>query len=385
MKISFLLGAGASVDAGVPDTYAMTDRLLEKFEHRQATHWVKAVNYAVAALIHHKGAHGTNPRRGINIEEIVTALRLLASRDNSDAAPFVDAWSGHIVAIEKEEDTQRRAEDLLKKIYQEFTERFPSYYNTSRELVELIQATASPEGGAVFEEAAGHMLLGLIDLSVIRQPRDVSYLGPLLEIVKSYGVEYIYSLNYDNAIELLTKDTPVTIDYCFNDLKLHAEGNEFEFKLIKLHGSINWVHKNSYIFWHRPQSDVIELVEFPTDVSSNWLRPALIFGTGEKLTVQGPFLDLLRCYENSLTEMDVVCVMGYSFRDEHINYYLWRWMRSSTNRRLIVLDLHTFEEVYKSSGFVQSITGARMKDQLLWIPGALKDTLGNLKATIQQL
>ncbi len=69
-----------------------------------------------------------------------------------------------------------------------------------------------------------------------------------------------------------------------------------------------------------------------------WFRPAVVFGQRNKLTAEGPFLDLLRSFRDGLAGADRLTVVGYSFRDPHINEYLSQWLNEDEGRRIRVID-----------------------------------------------
>lgn len=66
--------------------------------------------------------------------------------------------------------------------------------------------------------------------------------------------------------------------------------------------------------------------------------PAVIFGHRNKLTAEGPFLDLLRAFQRELSKADRVTIVGYSFADVHINVYLSHWLNSSSEHRLRIIN-----------------------------------------------
>jgi hypothetical protein len=67
-------------------------------------------------------------------------------------------------------------------------------------------------------------------------------------------------------------------------------------------------------------------------------RPAVIFGQRNKLTAEGPFLDLLRQFQNELDNCSVLTVIGYSLRDAHINTYISKWLNESADKKIRVVD-----------------------------------------------
>ena len=67
-------------------------------------------------------------------------------------------------------------------------------------------------------------------------------------------------------------------------------------------------------------------------------RPAVIFGHRNKLTAEGPFLDLLRVFVDALDSSELLTIFGYSFGDPHINTLLMRWMNGSKDRHMRIVN-----------------------------------------------
>jgi hypothetical protein len=63
----------------------------------------------------------------------------------------------------------------------------------------------------------------------------------------------------------------------------------------------------------------------------------VIFGGRNKLTAEGPFLDLLIKFRNVLSQHSHLIVLGYSFRDQHINRCIVRWFDGDSSRRLTIV------------------------------------------------
>jgi len=63
-----------------------------------------------------------------------------------------------------------------------------------------------------------------------------------------------------------------------------------------------------------------------------------VFGAREKLQAQGPFLDLLAQFSAALQQSQHLVVVGYSFRDEHVNEYISRWVLGDDSRVVTVIN-----------------------------------------------
>lgn len=84
-----LLGAGASRDAGLPLTSQLAEMLVARF-NRQSPRlpFVQALNFVYSAMIGHQGEDGSDPLRAVNIETLISAVRLLQQRESHEVAPF---------------------------------------------------------------------------------------------------------------------------------------------------------------------------------------------------------------------------------------------------------------------------------------------------------
>ena len=90
-----LLGAGASVEAGVPASMPMTEEIVEHISNDSGRLQGirQALNFAVGALVAHDTAAGASPYAGIDVERLFSAVQMLGNRGAVEVAPFVAAWS----------------------------------------------------------------------------------------------------------------------------------------------------------------------------------------------------------------------------------------------------------------------------------------------------
>ena len=110
-----LLGAGASVPAGIPTATEMTERMLQSGASSDEklpslkSHHRRVIRFVAGGIAMHRGEQGDNPLSGINIEELFTAVKMLADRDTLEIAPFVAQWHN---AVEVIDDTVRSDSSL---------------------------------------------------------------------------------------------------------------------------------------------------------------------------------------------------------------------------------------------------------------------------------
>ncbi|MGC5223710.1 hypothetical protein ACPW96_14115 [Micromonospora sp. DT81.3] len=77
------------------------------------------------------------------------------------------------------------------------------------------------------------------------------------------------------------------------------------------------------------------LIKLRNEIGAN---PAMVFGANSKLRSDGPFLAMLVELDSLLAHTEWLTIVGYSFRDAHINRALTRWMNGDAAKRLSVID-----------------------------------------------
>jgi len=237
------------------------------------------------------------------------------------------------------ESVGRAVADYIKEVSKKWSDNLKpnssgSNSEIDKELKQLVtQLEQKPAKGRTFKRTAEQMILMLKDLVWIDNAATVDYLKPILNPVKNGGRLVIASLNYDNGVELVSEANSIA---CNTGIDVWSQKGVFDFSgnglhLIKLHGSINWSWNADVTTPERPMPhSIIRRVE--TDAfKTSYERPAVIFGQRNKLTAEGPFLDLLRQFQNELEHSTVLTVIGYSLRDLHVNTYISKWLNESAN------------------------------------------------------
>ena len=65
--------------------------------------------------------------------------------------------------------------------------------------------------------------------------------------------------------------------------------------------------------------------------------PSVIFGQRNKLTAEGPFLDLFSRFQDALMVANELVIIGYSFRDHHVNESIARWFNCESTRTITLV------------------------------------------------
>lgn len=337
-----LLGAGASAEAGVPPSFAMTRSLIEKIDERfdRISH---ALNFVCATLIGYDGAAGISPFENLDVERVFAAVQLLAERHDLEVTPFVSAWHPKVDELDRTL-AGRRPASLTKRFRAALDEH--SDLKLARVLGEAIDARTSTRAtGQVYEELAGHMIDAL-RIFIYTDAGQTTYLRPLIERAAEPGGLTVATLNYDLTVEQAATAHGVQCDTGIAHWLSEGRWSWAEegVRLIKLHGSHDW----SWGFEERRDGYLPHREMHVGSVNAD-LEPVLVFGQRAKLQADGPFLSLLGEFERLLAESRSLIVIGYSFRDEHVNEVIRRWTAEDAARTIVVVDPNWPEDFPSSS------------------------------------
>ena len=292
-EIIFVLGAGASVDAGIPDSDHMV-REIERLVSSEDDSWREfraLYHYIRSSILFGDGVAGTFGEDVLfNVERVVNVLDELLKKERHALYPFVGSWNPKLIEVAGSDfDSVRKFRSAIVQILR-------------RKWVMLTETESA------------------------------SYYGGILRFQEEY--EYplrVFSLNYDLCIEEICGRVDVErgFDGRIWDWRLFDESSEDPSRLLlyKLHGSTDWYFNDEGRLTYSDSPNTIE----DDDV-------ALIFGTSYKLQYVDPFLFL--AYELRKWSLDaarlIVCI-GYGFNDEHINGILQQSLRQDRNRKLVAV------------------------------------------------
>lgn len=292
-EVIFLLGAGASVDAGIPDSNEMVRQIEVLIRDDDDWNDYKDLyNYIRSSIYYAEGIQGNFGNSvHFNIETLVNVLDEIQRKDNHTLYPFVGAWNPKLVEV----------------------------------------------AGKDFENV-GKLLQSILEILrgkwvVLPRQESASYYSGLTRFQQEYGHSLrIFSLNYDLCVEVTCDSEVVQRGFMSDrswDWRLFNEtsGEPVPLLLYKLHGSVDW-----YL-------DDNKRVTFSDSTSSiDTAKVAMIFGTTYKLQYVDPFLFL--AYELRRWTLDsarVIVSVGYGFNDEHINGILEQSLRHNGDRILLAI------------------------------------------------
>jgi hypothetical protein len=327
---TFLLGAGASVDAGLEPSVGLTKAIAESLGqgsfHNPAGQLLHAV---IGAMVQHDTSGGGNAFVVPDVERVFSAVTDLKLRDQLDISAFVERWNRSL-------DTAIGPSGLPRSWAREFRESLSGETAGNLELQAAFErgvlALTESTSSSLFADLERRMLMALVQVLKV-DPEKVSYLNPMVSSTDLHGIA---TLNYDLSVEIACSRSGLSFD---TGLDRWRGGYGWQWRsgvdvrLLKLHGSLDYVLHDARPVGGRMRSE--HLVRPGDEIGAN---PALVFGLGSKLRSDGPFLAMLVEFDNLLAETEWLSIVGYSFRDQHINAALTRWMNSDIARRLSVVD-----------------------------------------------
>ena len=292
-EIILLLGAGASVEANIPDSNEMVQEI-ENFVSGDNHEWSQfrdLYRYIRSSIFYADGLDGMfGENVPFNIERLVNVLDELRKKERHMLYPFVGAWNPKLLDV----------------------------------------AGTEFENVRKFRSAIVRILRNR--WVVLSQLENASYYSGLLRFQEEYEHPLrVFSLNYDLCVEQICGLKNVQRGFSDRawDWRLFDETSEDPSPLLlyKLHGSTDWTFT---------KDGKVTYFDSPTTIDDE--DAALIFGTSYKLQYVDPFLFL--AYELrrwSLDDARVIVCVGYGFNDDHINGILQQSLRQNSQRKLLAV------------------------------------------------
>jgi SIR2-like domain len=293
-EIIVLLGAGASVDAGIPHSAAMVHEI-ESSLHNEWSTFKDLYNYVRSAIFYGQGIQGTFDHNvSYNIERLVNSLEELARREEHPIYPFIGAWNPRLSQVAGDDFglVAQFKEGILKKLRNEWIE-------------------IQDYGRAAYYSG------------LLKFQKELNY--PLRVFTLNYDlcVEKAYWCEYNEFPERgFGKDRMWS-----HEILEEAVPAEKSLVLYKLHGSIDWIRDAS-----------MGRITFSDSTAK--IRPSegvLIFGTTYKLQYVDPFLFLVYQLRRMSLDARLLIVVGYGFGDEYINGILAQALRGHPEKRIVVV------------------------------------------------
>ncbi|MDP3147881.1 MAG: SIR2 family protein [Ignavibacteria bacterium] len=313
-KVVFLLGAGASKEAGCKLSNEMLTSLKEEINNLTASEkdfinykedFDEIYHFILASLKYQSTMKDSSVSSSdyVNIEDFVMVLRQLIDKEFIIPYPLIGNWNDKILKWEI-------------------------------------------KNGNVFEHFKDFVRMQLVkDWTRFNKEKAEEILQPIREMLnnsESIKVNF-FSLNYDLIFEQVFNTSIVKIlDNGFSEKNISENqmrywaadfNNELsptKINLYKLHGSIDWEYNLD--------SEEISIKESIDDGR----EPLIIFGSYSKMLSFDPFLYILSNFRQKLEEATIFVVIGYSFHDKYINNLLIQQLSQNTDedkqKKLLVVN-----------------------------------------------
>ncbi|WP_152349277.1 SIR2 family protein [Brevibacterium sp. CFH 10365] len=350
-RVAVLLGAGASADAGLKLTGDLAKAIVEEANAPRRLlasdrDWIQALNAVYAGMVNYQTIHGDNPLTSVNIEMLISAIRLLRERDSLEIAPFVGSWSAGISDFTSTHlplKTTDRLVASLGKSLGDASSRVGEQLNLSRILIDTIQSATHPDLKKPLEDAEHFVLTTLLKL--LGNHGDVEYLQPLINLAISQrgGID-VLTLNYDLTVEAAASgqvDLVRGVESWSPGHAMEIPQKDRTLNLIKLHGSLDW-RLRGFGVTNDPRLTgrgirVLSEAEMNAPEFQD-SEPWIVVGTRDKLGTDGPTLELNFAARSALRRADRLVIVGYSFHDNHVNNMIRDWLSSDEQRNISVVD-----------------------------------------------
>lgn len=310
-EILILLGAGASVDAGIPHSKEMVRNVEELIRDEWEDH-KDLYNFVKGSIHYGDGVQGKfGDEVTYDIERLVNTLEELRKKEEHPLYPFVGSWLPKLVEVSGENFNQIK--ELRDRIVGRLRDRWLS----------------------------------------IRYPECADYYQAIEQFQEQYEHPLrVFTLNYDLCVER-NCDSEI-LERGFENRKWDWQRFELEEEniyLYKLHGSTDWKREGGHLTYENPDHIDDDEVE-------------IIFGTTQKMQYTDPFLFL--AYELrkwTLSRVKLIVSIGYGFSDDHINNILGQSLRTRDETKL--LSISPVESEEEREGWIQDELGLDRGDQIV--------------------
>lgn len=323
-QIMFLLGAGASVDAGIPMSIKMVSEIEELIIRDSIWMKYKDLYYYLKSSINYSEGIFGKFQEPFNIEKLLVVMTEIEKRDKNIVYPFIGSWNLRLVDL--------AGSDFVK---------ISEFKGLIRRKLNTWVKVKNYENNAAYYN-------GFVNLS-----REVG------NVIK------VFTLNYDLCFERIvgkeliveTGFNRASRDWHYSNFENDQEKNYF---LYKLHGSIDWYNKDN-------QPNKLFQSDEPDE------NPELIFGIQNKLDSIDPYFFYTSELRRATLEYSkLIITIGYSFSDDYANKILTQALNSKDGLRLLAVT-STNQESEHEKVQIQKRLELKNPDQIeVYLDGAKK-------------
>lgn len=323
--ILFLLGAGASVDAGIPISNQMVTNIEELIVSNEDWKQYKDLYFYLKSSINYSDGILGKFNEPFNVERLLIVISEIEKRESNIMYPFIGTWNIRLLDLAGNNfENIRKFHKLIRKQLNEWV-GLRSYDNAN-----YYQSFSS--------------------LST-----DVANLMK------------VFTLNYDLCFEkIVGKDKTIELGFTKETNEWHQSNFENiegkHYNLYKLHGSIDWYLSEEKL--HKSQKIESE--------------PELIFGIQHKMTSVDPYFYYSSVLRGScFNEAKIIVVIGYSYADDYVNVILSQALNSRSELRIINVAPLFGKDEQKEKDFIIQRLNLKNQNQLINIDSKAKEFLTN--------
>ena len=323
--ILFLLGAGASVEAGIPISNQMVKRIEELIISHNDWKPYKDLYYYLKSSINYSDGILGKFEMPFNVERLLIVISEIEKRESNIMYPFIGTWNIRLL------DLGGNNFENIKKFHK------------------LIRKQLNEWVG-------------------LRSYDDANYYQSFTSLSSDVAnLIKVFTLNYDMCFEnIVGKDKTIELGFTKETNEWHQSNFENiegkHYNLYKLHGSIDWYISEEKLY----KSQKIES------------EPELIFGIQHKMTSVDPYFYYSSVLRNScFNEVKIITVIGYSYADEYVNVILSQALNSRSELRIINVAPLFDKNAQNEIDFICQRLNLKNKKQLINIDSTSKDFLTN--------
>ena len=349
----FLLGAGASLDAGMPCTRQITSTIIsgKNFQGEKAfRHSDETWSFGQGPSV---------PIDNVYMHRVLKAVKLLKyiydkafsdmRRDGNYEDIYFLAHTLFRAALDKH---RIELQPFLASLYPEL---LPVLIKREDEIIDRF---CQPEGLTDLFRETMNYIRDVVWYLLREQPTKIESLQSIIDACKddSFNKVKLFTLNHDLVLEQALKLNSLEFAEGFEPARNKLrhwnpnlfDNNQYRILLFKIHGSINWFN-----FSDEEDTNVPDKIGIP-ETTDIWHltneyghlqrpgngRPVFLAGTENKIFSysSGIFLGLISRFRESLNDVNSFAICGYSFGDKGINRLIKDWLFSNQENRLIVID-----------------------------------------------
>ncbi len=226
-KPVLLLGAGASIDAGLFDTNRLTREIYKILAREPYKAPAQVFGYVVAKILARKVRQGASPFDEVNVEEAYDGVERLIYRDRDIASEFVSSWDPFLDALRPAFDKNSFIGNLQSALSLDYRRSFSGQASLQfdqfkmRQAAEEIETAIAPSAFAGQATILPHLISALLQC-LEHDPQKLDYMNRVMQYVRDSGA-VVGSLNYDLIVESALSNSGSSYNYglsSWNERKL---------------------------------------------------------------------------------------------------------------------------------------------------------------------